>query len=104
ISLLDMARSDLPDVWIATLNEINTWWRRRSKLQINIDQEREHTLIQFPKDDRCAVLIQNPVGCNFTGPGSARSRYLTQAEWVCETGPLPLIRLTHKALALEPVL
>jgi hypothetical protein len=59
-SLLTKARALDPPVWMATLEEIATWWRARSETTItvsNIDTDRLSLVLKGPKDS--TILIRN---------------------------------------------
>jgi hypothetical protein len=59
-ALLRCARSRSPNVWLASLSEIDAWWRTRSAWQLRVENEGASCWRIVPPDDhRATVLVRD---------------------------------------------
>jgi hypothetical protein len=59
-ALLRSARRRTPKVWLASIGEINDWWRLRSEWKLRVESAGEGRWRIVPPDDhRVSVLVRN---------------------------------------------
>ena len=88
--LLAGARERSPKVWVATIGEINDWWRARQAMEIQVEPDGAgRWLVTPPADPRAALIVRSartePVGSAWSGEWTLmpRGRFVVQ----CDAAP-----------------
>ncbi len=93
-ALLRCARKRTPGVWVATLSEINDWWRRRSAWNGRVEQSAPgEWRVTPPSDPDATVLVRDAATDPAGAPWFGRWRLMPPRSFTVRSDVAPMLAL-----------
>ncbi|MEO8456472.1 MAG: polysaccharide deacetylase family protein [Chloroflexota bacterium] len=94
-ALLRAARARKPGVWIATLSEINDWWRKRAKWQGRVEQlDDRRWRVSPPADTDATILVRDAATQPDSVPWYGRWRMMPASQpFIIHSDVAPMLSL-----------
>ncbi|MGD9118976.1 MAG: polysaccharide deacetylase family protein [Dehalococcoidia bacterium] len=93
---ISLARKQDPPIWLASLREINRWWRERSKFTLSITQENEGKYkISAKCSPRGTVVVKNGKVNVPTEEWYEKYRVVSSSEFTIESPKRPAIGVSN---------
>lgn len=97
-AVLEAARSHLPGVWIARLDEIASWWVRRGQTALTVDQlEGERCRVRLEGAPEQATLLVRGMPAVDSSPWSGRDRVARTRSFEIRTSVKPVVGVSSRS-------